>query len=224
MVFPLFTGWNGERPGWATSWPTSLSLLLQPCSTCPAFLLLEQPEDLGTVRPRQRPSSMWQRSGFKRLHRHVQARHIAFHQRDFGVDYAKPTRILLRSSMSLPSFMHEQLPSFDADGYYTGPLPRRPDAQPMRSGPGKAFITTGTAAWPSNMCRWVAEAIFHDFLALVNVAGEGDETSRPRQIGSDGTITFNFNSVDIKNAPRILGWRSRLRWHVLLGVRPLLRT
>ena len=40
--------------------------------------------------------------------------------------------------MSLPSFMHEQLPSFDADGYYTGP---------------------------------------------------------------DGTITFNFNSVDIKNAP-----------------------
>ena len=119
-----------------------------------AFLLLEQPEDLGTVRPRQRPSSMWQRSGFKRLRRHAQARHIAFHQRDFGVDYAKPTRILLRSSVSLPSFMHEQLPSFDADGYYTGPLPRHPDAQPMRSGPGKAFITTGAAAWPSNMCRW----------------------------------------------------------------------
>ena len=52
------------------------------------------------------------------------------------------------------------------------------------------------------MCRWVAEAIFHDFLALVNVAGEGDEkTSRPRQIGLDGAITFNFNSVDIRNAP-----------------------
>ena len=30
-----------------------------------AFMLLEQPEDLGTVRPWQRPSSMWQEKGFK---------------------------------------------------------------------------------------------------------------------------------------------------------------
>ncbi|CAE7367520.1 unnamed protein product, partial [Symbiodinium pilosum] len=167
-----------------------------------AFMLLEQPEDLGTVRPKQRPSSMWQRKGFQRLRRRARARHIAFHQRDFGVDYAKPTRILLRSSVSLPPFMYEQLPSFDADGYYTGPLPRHPDAPPMRSEPGKAFITTGTATWPSDMCRWVAEAILHDFLALVNVAGEGDKkTSQPRQIGPDGTITFNFNSADIRNVP-----------------------
>ena len=102
--------------------------------------------------------------------------------------------------------MYERLPSFDRDGYYKGPLPRHPDAQPMRSEPGEAFITTGAAAWPSDMCKWVAEAIFHDFLALVNVAGEGAEkTSRPRQVEPDGLITFNFDPVDIRNASVDLG-------------------
>ena len=48
---------------------------------------------------------------------------MAFHQASFGVPYTKPTRLLLCTSLDMPDFVYEGLPSYDDQGYYKGPLP-----------------------------------------------------------------------------------------------------
>ena len=64
------------------------------------FLAMEQPEDLGAL-----PTGPHE------------------HQASFGVPFAKPTRLLLRTALDMPDFVYEGLPSYDDQGYYKGPLP-----------------------------------------------------------------------------------------------------
>ena len=73
------------------------------------FLAMEQPEDLGAL-----PTGPHEEKGL---------RTVAFHQASFGVPYAKPTRLLLCTSLDMPDFVYEGLPSYDDQGYYKGPLP-----------------------------------------------------------------------------------------------------
>ena len=46
-----------------------------------------------------------------------------FHQDNLGAGYPKPTRLLLKTRLQLPSFCCLGLPIFDRDGFYKGPLP-----------------------------------------------------------------------------------------------------
>ena len=88
------------------------------------FLAMEQPEDLGALPtgPHEglRPASMWQwladllKKGL---------RTVAFHQAGFGVPFAIAARLLLCTSLDMPDFVYEGLPSYDDQGYYKGPLP-----------------------------------------------------------------------------------------------------
>ena len=66
-----------------------------------SYVLLEQPEDLGAIAAGSRPSSMWQRASFRAIADHPRARHVAFHQADFGAPYPKPTRLLLATGQPL---------------------------------------------------------------------------------------------------------------------------
>ena len=88
------------------------------------FLAMEQPEDLGALPtgPHEgfRPASMWQWPQLADL-LEKGLRTVAFHQASFGVPYAKPTRLLLCTSLDMP--VYEGLPSYDDQGYYKGPLP-----------------------------------------------------------------------------------------------------
>ena len=90
------------------------------------FLAFEQPEDLGAINKGpfagQRPASMWQWPAFEQLLKQG-CRTVVFHQASFGTPYAKPTRLFLRTSCELPSFVHEGAPTFDEKGSYWGPLP-----------------------------------------------------------------------------------------------------
>ena len=90
------------------------------------FLAMEQPEDLGALAsgPHEglRPASMWQ---WPQLADLLQKglRTVAFHQASFGTPYAKPTRLLLHTSLPMPDCVFEGVPRYDSKGCYTGPLP-----------------------------------------------------------------------------------------------------
>ena len=49
-------------------------------------------------------------------------RTLALHQASFGVPYPKPTLLVIATG-ELPRFCYEGPPTYDPDGYYTGPLP-----------------------------------------------------------------------------------------------------
>ena len=91
-----------------------------------AFFAMEQPEDLGALAsgPHEglRPASMWQWPQLADLLTKG-LRTVALHQASFGTPYAKPTRLLLRTSLPMPDCVYEGVPCYDAKGCYTGPLP-----------------------------------------------------------------------------------------------------
>ena len=78
------------------------------------FLAMEQPEDLGALPtgPHEglRPASMWQWPQLADLLKKG-LRTVAFHQASFGVPFAKPTRLLLCTSLDMPDFVYEGLPT-----------------------------------------------------------------------------------------------------------------
>ena len=103
-----------------------------------SFLLMEQPEDLGAMRygPRmgQRPSSMWQWPQLAKVRDKPGYVSCALHQSELGASYPKPTRLLLKTRIQRPTFWYLGAPSFDSQGYYTGPLPwLRAWAQPFKT-------------------------------------------------------------------------------------------
>jgi hypothetical protein len=61
-------------------------------------VLLEQPEDLGTIRSGPHagrlPASMWQLPQLKQLLHNANIENICLRQSDFGRSYLKPTRLL----------------------------------------------------------------------------------------------------------------------------------
>ena len=115
------------------------------------FLAMEQPEDLGALPtgPHEglRPASMWQWPQVADLLKKG-LRTVAFHQASFGVPYAKPTRLLLCTSLDMPAFVYEGLPSYDDQGYYKGPLPSAQGFGKMFQHQAKgAFKTAGSEQW-----------------------------------------------------------------------------
>ena len=134
--------------------------------TQPCFVLLEQPEDLGAMaygpRAGQRPASMWQWPAFADIFAKPDWKTFAVHQGNLGAGYPKPTRLLIRAAVELrfPSFCYMGPPSFDAKGFYIGPLPMAKGMGSIRNrqstGP---FKTSGTEMRPAKMCQWIS--IFH---------------------------------------------------------------
>ena len=108
-----------------------------------SFLLLEQPEDLGAMRygPYQgrRPASMWQWPQLPDILRRAGMITCVFHHGNLGAGYPKPTRLLLKTRLQLPSFCFFGPPTFDNNGFYKGP--------------------SGTECWPARMCQWIASLL-----------------------------------------------------------------
>ena len=105
------------------------------------FAAMEQPENLGRVKkmriPGHWPASMWQFPQHQDLLKEFpELVTVALAQVDFGAAYVKPTRLLIRTSGPLHNEMYPGLPSFDADGWYMGPLPRKQGEQLIGHGDG----------------------------------------------------------------------------------------
>ena len=85
------------------------------------MLLFENPEDLGAVQQGQfygqRPASMWQWLLFAKLLEQEQWETVSFYQQDFGTEYLKPTRFLLKGfALDHPAFSLGS-PLFDDQGF-----------------------------------------------------------------------------------------------------------
>ena len=170
------------------------------------FLAMEQPEDLGALAsgPHEglRPASMWQ---WPQLADLVQKglRTVAFHQASFGTPYAKPTRLLLHTSLPMPDCVYEGLPSYDSKGCYTGPLPSAKGHGAMFQRQAKgAFKTSGSEQWPAKLCQWLSAMLVSTCLHAANAAvGEGVHAGHEETL-PPSCETFPLNHAE---SPRVLG-------------------
>ena len=87
----------------------------------------------------------------------------------------KPTRLLLCTSLDMPDFVYEGLPSYDDQGYYKGPLPSAQGFGQMFQRQAKgAFKTTGPEQWPVAMCQWLSAMLLSScLLPAKDAVGEG---------------------------------------------------
>ena len=129
----------------------------------------EHPEDLGRVRGQgvgSTPASIWRMSDFVKL---VENEWWSggFRQDKWGAPTAKPTRALSNSSAFL-SFAPKLVPQFDEEGYYVGPVAKSsafPAVSLLRaSGDCGPFRTVAAAAYPSGMCKEIADNLIAAFL------------------------------------------------------------
>ena len=127
------------------------------------MLLFENPEDLGALQhgpyAGQRPASMWQDERFQKLLADRAVQSVAFYQQDFGTDYLKPTRLLLKGFDMHRCFL-EGPPIFDDQGFYSGPLQKREATRQLIGQQHSQFNTSGSEQWLSEFCKWVAHQIF----------------------------------------------------------------
>ena len=113
---------------------------------------------------RGEPASIWQLPELRRALAPGRFWTVAGHQCQFpGVDRKKPTR-LLSDVEGITDFGLGGWPSFDAAGYYTGPLPHscghvHRSLMIGRNRKG-GFHTSPTAAYPPGMCKFLATRIF----------------------------------------------------------------
>ena len=166
------------------------------------FLLLEQPEDLGAMRygpyQGQRPASMWQWPQLAEILRRAGVITCVFHQGNLGAGYPKPTRLLLKTTVQLPSFYFLGPPTFDKDGFYTGPLPVAKGMGSIRSRQTSgSFKTSGTECWPARMCQWIASLLVSTWEPTATTATLGASTT--------STATQDSYPVCKPEGARILG-------------------
>ena len=142
------------------------ALILQTMNV-PGIAVMEFPEDLGSVRTGKfrgvRPASLWQWPPMTTFRAAKNFKEYGILQSDFAAQYLKPTRIAMTATASAAT-LYEGEPQFDSEGYYLGPIPHKSAAdlglQTLARKPGdKGFRTTGTAAWPPDLCLWVAKSI-----------------------------------------------------------------
>ena len=157
------------------------------------FMAMEQPEDLGALAsgPHEglRPASMWQWPQLADL-LSKGLRTVAFHQASFGTPYAKPTRLLLHTSLPMPDCVHGGMPRYDSKGCYTGPLPSAKGHGAMFQRQAKgAFKTSGSEQWPAKLCQWLSAMLVSTCLHAANAAvgpcsARGDATAQQRNLSA----------------------------------------
>ena len=84
-------------------------------------------------------------------------------QNDFGAEYRKPTRIVRLAEPDEGTYF-EGPPCYDEEGFYLGPVPKSNPAKlgikTLAKKKGEnGFRTTGTAAWPAQLCKWLASSL-----------------------------------------------------------------
>ena len=156
------------------------------------IVLLEHPEDLGRAKHHASaavaPASIWKLPQISSLTTIQGGGWGALYQEDHGVVYRKPTRILTNLVKS-ETFLELGPPKFDNSGYYLGPLTARP-FRPHLTGreTDGTFRTSKSAAWPSGLCRTIADLICEHLWTKFPVEGakgaKAKSAARPSTLGS----------------------------------------
>ena len=139
----------------------------------PGFVFMEFPEDLGAIRGGkhhgQRPASLWQWPAMHSLRADLRFTELGILQSDFSANYLKPIRLLVKGHLSPHIGLFLGPPRYDPEGFYLGPIPQR-SAKDLglttlaRKAGETTFRTSGTAAWPADLCRWAADCLHTSWL------------------------------------------------------------
>ena len=130
------------------------------------FVLVEHPEDLGTVVREEdkavlRPASIWQLEEVRQLRRGA-LETVAINQCCWGTTWRKPTRLLTTSEL-IKTWGPVDWPTFNTQGFYLGPLQQDCQCHITTSLAKKSneesFRTTGTSIYPPRLDEAIAEAI-----------------------------------------------------------------
>eukprot|EP00435_Cladocopium_sp_Y103_P001483 s5030_g1.t1 len=168
------------------------------------WLLFENPEDLGALQSGpyagERPASMWQWPVFSELLQTGRFTTCAFYQQDFGTEYLKPTRLLMKDVADVHEALQMGIPHFDDMGFYQGPLQRRQAPIQLIGHSNGNFCTTGTEQWPSLFCKWVASSLLQHWMNRHTASASGG--------GQTDTKTSVVDRLDYPtNEPE--GWKLR---------------
>ena len=172
----------------------------------PGLLALEFPEDLGRVAHGEFagffPGSIWQHEQFHEILKFEGVTTLALHQADYGAEYLKPTRILMRGVPHSSGKFFVGKPVFDEAGTYVGPLPRR-DAKSeglrtlARTSSTEPFRTTGTAAWPAELCKWIATSL-EDSLRVQPFYVQGETAANGLDSGDTAALSPHDFAIDVE--------------------------
>ena len=97
----------------------------------------------------------------------------------------------------MPDCVYEGVPSYDAKGCYTGPLPSAKGHGAMFQRQAKgAFKTSGSEQWPAKLCQWLSAMLVSTCLHAANAAvGEGDH-GQPAETLPPSSETFPLNQSE----------------------------
>ena len=157
--FPWLVGASGHNVKLAnTLVDFSFKAMLEHLRIPSSMLVLEFPEDLGAISSGKwkgvRPASIFQWPQFEEVMGFPGVVTGGIHQKSFGTDYLKPTRLILRLHGQKLEHFHAGVPCFDDLGFYTGPIPKgTAEVTLAKTSKHESFRTTGTAAWPWKLCQ-----------------------------------------------------------------------
>ena len=173
--------------------------------------LLEHPEDLGRVTAKhlqQQPllkdgmvASIWGLDDVRTAHGNSVFWSVAGYQCQLpDTDRSKPTRVL-SDLEGIVEFGYKGWPTFDAAGFYTGPLPdncghtgvNRHKQKMIGQNAKGGFNTAPTAAYPAGMCLFFATLIFDNWLRLF-VNAKSKTKVAPFGIGFSRNLVLSTSS------------------------------
>ena len=171
-----------------------------------SLLILEFPEDLGAITSGtwrgQRPASIFQCEQFLRIAKLPGVVTGGIRQQDFGTSYIKPTRLILKLPGTTLRDCFPGLPAFDSRGYYAGPIPKSTASVGLaKTGPGQAFRTTGTAAWPEQLSMELALNANKSLEMLPSDIDPADKELNQAIFPSTSTTTTTADIFPIESPP-----------------------
>lgn len=161
------------------------------------WFLLEHPEDLGKVHD-EVPGTIWQWDEVHNLFAWCGGFTCAVHQCTFGAPTSKPTRLMTNFVLN-DLRCHPGFPQFDSSFRYLGPLPKSCGHVHESKLVGKQhnqWKTGPSAAYPPDMCQFIAEAIFVAVASFGGGGETGDTATEPLN-NSMATEPWPSNSWDL---------------------------
>ena len=159
--------------------------------------MLEHPEDLGKVHD-EVPGTIWQWDEVHNLFAWCGGFTCAVHQCKFGAPTSKPTRLMTNFVLN-DLRCHPGFPQFDSSFRYLGPLPKSCGHVHESKLVGKQhnqWKTGPSAAYPPDMCQFIAEAIFVAVASFGGGGETGDTATEPLN-NSMATEPWPSNSWDL---------------------------
>ena len=133
--------------------------------------VLAGPEALGATRAGGKPAAVWQHAAFGDIRKLSGFRQGAVALGDFGAELQRPTRVYTNA----PSLkLADGPPTYDQEGFYSGPIRLKDDARPGQRPPGQL-----STAWPMRWAREVARAMLETGGASTSCERGSREGSAP---------------------------------------------